>query len=170
MYILTNISQDINGTVYAGNPTIYKNRDEAINQAREQLAEDYGITVEEAEHMAQINTRPYVISLSQHGRFEAYTVAKLPDAKEIQAAYEACFGGETFIRLLGEGGIPETRWVEGSNYVDLGFVIDERTGRIVMMGALDNLVKGAAGQAVQNMNLLFGEEEDEGLKLVPSFP
>ena len=60
--------------------------------------------------------------------------------------------------------------VEGSNYVDIGFKIDERTGRIIMMGAIDNLVKGAAGQAVQNMNLLFGLPESEGLELVPMFP
>ena len=65
---------------------------------------------------------------------------------------------------------PETKWVEGSNYVDVNFKIDERTGRIVMMGALDNLVKGAAGQAVQNMNLLFGFDEAEGLNMVPMFP
>ena len=63
---------------------------------------------------------------------------------------------ETFVRVLGDGVCPETKWVEGSNYVDIGFKIDERTGRIIMMGAIDNLVKGAAGQAVQNMNLLFG--------------
>jgi len=54
--------------------------------------------------------------------------------------------------------------------VDVNFKIDERTGRVVMMGALDNLVKGAAGQAVQNMNLLFGLDESEGLNLVPMFP
>ena len=60
--------------------------------------------------------------------------------------------------------------MEGSNYVDINFVIDERTGRIIMMGALDNLVKGAAGQAVQNMNLMFGLPESEGLDLVPMFP
>ena len=60
--------------------------------------------------------------------------------------------------------------MEGSNYVDIGFRIDERTGRIILMGALDNLVKGAAGQAVQNMNLLFGCAEEEGLRLVPLFP
>ena len=65
---------------------------------------------------------------------------------------------------------PQTRWVEGSNYVDVNFKIDERTGRIIMMGAMDNLVKGAAGQAVQNMNLMFGLPEDEGLALVPLFP
>lgn len=62
------------------------------------------------------------------------------------------------------------KWVEGSNYVDIGFKIDERTGRIIMMGAIDNLVKGAAGQAVQNMNLLFGLDETMGLDLVPMFP
>ena len=60
--------------------------------------------------------------------------------------------------------------MEGSNFVDIGFVIDERTGRLIMMGALDNVVKGAAGQAVQNMNLMFGLDEAEGLRLVPSFP
>ena len=65
---------------------------------------------------------------------------------------------------------PETKWVEGSNYVDVNFVVDERTGRVIMMGALDNLVKGAAGQAVQNMNLIFGLKESEGLELVPMFP
>ena len=65
---------------------------------------------------------------------------------------------------------PQTKWVECSNYVDINFKIDPRTNRIIMMGAIDNLVKGAAGQAVQNMNLMFGEEEDEGLRLVPMFP
>ena len=60
--------------------------------------------------------------------------------------------------------------MDNSNYVDINFVIDERTGRIIMMGALDNLVKGAAGQAVQNMNLMFGFDEKEGLELVPCFP
>ena len=71
---------------------------------------------------------------------------------------------------MGDGVCPETKWVEGSNYVDIGFKIDERTGRIIMMGAIDNLVKGAAGQAVQNMNLLFGLDETMGLDLVPMFP
>jgi len=74
------------------------------------------------------------------------------------------------VRVLDKGVCPETKWVEGSNYVDVNFVIDERTGRIIMMGALDNIVKGAAGQAVQNMNILFGLPEETGLELVPMFP
>ena len=72
--------------------------------------------------------------------------------------------------MLDEGVYPETKWVEGSNYVDINFKIDPRTNRIIMMGAIDNLVKGAAGQAVQNMNLMFGLDEAEGLNLVPMFP
>ncbi len=89
---------------------------------------------------------------------------------QIRAAYEKYYGKEYFIRLLGQGIYPETKWVEGSNFVDIGFQIDRRTGRMIMMGAIDNLVKGAAGQAVQNMNLLFGLPENEGLQLVPMFP
>lgn len=90
--------------------------------------------------------------------------------EEIKAVYEKYYGNEYFIRVLNEGIYPETKWVEGSNFVDIGFKIDTRTNRIIMMGAIDNLVKGAAGQAVQNMNLMFGFEEKEGLKLVPMFP
>ena len=89
---------------------------------------------------------------------------------EVRAAYEKYYADEYFVRVLPKGECPETKWVEGSNFVDVNFVIDERTGRIIMMGALDNLVKGAAGQAVQNMNLMFGLDEKEGLELVPCFP
>ena len=74
------------------------------------------------------------------------------------------------VRVLPEDVCPQTRWVEGSNFVDVNFKIDPRTKRIIMMGAMDNLVKGAAGQAVQNMNLMFGLPESEGLNLVPMFP
>ena len=65
---------------------------------------------------------------------------------------------------------PETKWVKGSNYCDIGFSIDERTGRIIIIGVIDNLIKGAAGQAVQNMNLMFNLEENIGLKSIPMFP
>ncbi len=94
----------------------------------------------------------------------------LPTAAEIRAAYEKYYKEEKFVRLLPDGVYPETRWVETSNYLDIGFKIDERTGRIIMMGAIDNLVKGAAGQAVQNMNILFGLKEDMGIDMVPAFP
>ena len=74
------------------------------------------------------------------------------------------------VRVLAEGRGPETRWVEGSKFVDVCPKVDTRTGRVIMMGAMDNITKGAAGQAVQNMNILFGLDETEGLRLVPVFP
>jgi N-acetyl-gamma-glutamyl-phosphate reductase len=72
--------------------------------------------------------------------------------------------------MLDAGTFPETRWVKGSNYCDIGFAVDERTGRLTAVGAIDNLVKGASGQAVQNMNIMFGFPENEGLDIVPGFP
>ena len=94
----------------------------------------------------------------------------LPDAAMIRAAYDKYYQDEKFVRVLQEGVCPETKWVEGSNFVDVNVKVDPRTKRVIMMGAMDNLVKGAAGQAVQNMNLMFGLEESEGLDLVPMFP
>ncbi|MDD6193338.1 MAG: N-acetyl-gamma-glutamyl-phosphate reductase [Lachnospiraceae bacterium] len=93
-----------------------------------------------------------------------------PSEEMLRQAYNKYYKDERFVRLLEPGVCPETKWVEGSNYVDINFVIDERTHRVIMMGALDNIVKGAAGQAVQNMNILFGFPEHEGLDLVPMFP
>lgn len=93
-----------------------------------------------------------------------------PGYEQVKAVYDKYYQDEYFVRVLDKGICPETKWVEGSNFVDIGFQIDVRTGRIIMMGAIDNLVKGAAGQAVQNMNLLFGFAENEGLQLVPMFP
>lgn len=88
----------------------------------------------------------------------------------IKEAYEKYYGEEYFIRLTKKGIYPETRWVKGSNFLDIGFVVDERTKRIIVIGAIDNLVKGAAGQAIQNMNLLFDLDEKTGLTMVPVFP
>ena len=90
--------------------------------------------------------------------------------EEVKAVYDKYYEDETFVRVLDKDVCPQTKCVEGSNYVDVNFKIDPRTKRIIMMGAMDNLVKGAAGQAVQNMNLIFGLPESEGLDLVPIFP
>lgn len=118
-----------------------------------------------------INFTPHLVPMNRGILATCYaSVRKGVTAADIQAAYEKQYGDEYFIRLLGPGKFPETRWVEGSNFVDIGFTVDERTGRVIAVGALDNLVKGAAGQAVQNMNLLFGLPENTGLKLVPVFP
>ncbi|MCI8549099.1 MAG: N-acetyl-gamma-glutamyl-phosphate reductase [Lachnospiraceae bacterium] len=118
-----------------------------------------------------LNFTPHLVPMNRGILATAY--ASLKEAAsydEVRAVYEKYYGDEHFIRLLPEGVYPETRWVEGSNFVDINFKIDKRTGRIIAIGALDNLVKGAAGQAVQNMNLMFGLPEDMGLKRVPMFP
>lgn len=94
----------------------------------------------------------------------------LPDESMIREAYEKYYSEEKFIRLLPAGTWPETRWVEGSNFTDISFTVDPRTKRVVCAGALDNLVKGAAGQAVQNMNILFALPEYLGLEKAPLFP
>ncbi len=123
-----------------------------------------------------INFTPHLVPMNRGILATEYASLKrkpdgsLPTYEEVKAAYDKYYKKEKFVRVLEKGVCPETKWVEGSNYVDINFVIDERTGRVIMMGALDNLVKGAAGQAVQNMNLLFGLKESEGLELVPCFP
>lgn len=123
-----------------------------------------------------INFTPHLVPMNRGILATEYAVLKknadgtLPTYEEVKAVYDKYYKKEKFVRVLEKDVLPETKWVEGSNYVDINFKIDERTGRIIMMGALDNLVKGAAGQAVQNMNLLFGLKESEGLELVPMFP
>lgn len=125
------------------------------------------VTINFTPHLVPMNRG---ILVTEYAKLNRKPDGSLPTYEEIKAVYDKCYSNERFVRVLEKGECPETKWVEGSNYVDINFVIDERTGRIIMMGALDNLVKGAAGQAVQNMNLLFGLPEDEGLELVPCFP
>ena len=118
-----------------------------------------------------ISFTPHLIPMNRGILVTAYASLKkdVSDA-DIREVYHAYYDKETFVRVLPEGVCPQTRWVEGSNYVDVNFKIDPRTRRAVLMGAMDNLMKGAAGAAVQNMNLLFGLPENTGLKQIPLFP
>mgnify|MGYP002626490195 CR=1 FL=1 len=93
-----------------------------------------------------------------------------PTETEVHAMYEDTYRDEYFVRVCKIGDYTQTRWVEGSNFTDVNVMVDERTHRLIMLGALDNIVKGAAGQAVQNMNLMFGFAENEGLRMPPVFP
>lgn len=122
-------------------------------------------------HYATINFTPHLVPMNRGILVTAYASLKqMISYEEVKEVYEKYYGNERFIRLLDHKVYPQTKWVEGSNFVDINFEIDVRTGRIIMMGAMDNLVKGAAGQAVQNMNLMFHLPEDQGLNLVPMFP
>ncbi|CVI72598.1 N-acetyl-gamma-glutamyl-phosphate reductase [Clostridiales bacterium CHKCI001] len=118
-----------------------------------------------------INFTPHLVPMNRGILITAYaSLTKKVTYEEIKAVYDNYYKTEPFVRVLEKDVPPETRWVEGSNYVDVNFKIDPRTNRIIMMGAMDNLVKGAAGQAVQNMNLMFGLPETQGLEQVPMFP
>ena len=124
-----------------------------------------------AKEDVRISFTPHLVPMNRGILATEYaTLTKQTTYEEVKAVYDKYYKEEKFIRVLDEGICPETKWVEGSNYVDINFKIDPRTNRIIMMGAIDNLVKGAAGQAVQNMNLMFGLPESEGLELVPMFP
>ena len=118
-----------------------------------------------------LNFTPHLVPMNRGILITAYAALKKDVSyEEVKAVYDKYYANEKFVRVLEKDVFPQTKWVEGSNYVDVNFKIDPRTKRIIMMGAMDNLVKGAAGQAVQNMNLMFGLKESEGLELIPMFP
>lgn len=118
-----------------------------------------------------LNFTPHLVPMNRGILITAYaSLKKKVTYEDAKAIYDSYYKNEKFVRVLEKDVCPQTKWVEGSNYVDVNFKIDPRTNRVIMMGAMDNLVKGAAGQAVQNMNLMFGLSETEGLELVPMFP
>lgn len=92
------------------------------------------------------------------------------DTGQVHELYQAFYANEPFVRLLPLGQLPNVRNVRGSNFCDIGVYSDPRTGRVIVVTAIDNLVKGAAGQAIQNMNLMMGFDETEGLKCAGMFP
>ncbi|MCD8223092.1 MAG: N-acetyl-gamma-glutamyl-phosphate reductase [Clostridiales bacterium] len=118
-----------------------------------------------------VSFTPHLVPMDRGILVTAYAnLTKPVTTEEIKAVYDRYYGEEYFIRVLPAGMPPETRWVKGSNFADVSFKLDPRTNRVIMMGAIDNMVKGAAGQAIQNMNLMFGLPENTGLKQIPAFP
>lgn len=119
-----------------------------------------------AGHPVTLNFTPHLVPMNRGILITAYaSLKKDVTYADVKALYQKYYEKEKFVRVLDEGVCPQTRWVEGSNYVDVNVVVDARTNRLIMMGAMDNLVKGAAGQAVQNMNLMFGLDQRAGLRL-----
>ena len=118
-----------------------------------------------------INFTPHLVPMNRGILTTSY--AKLKEKlsyEDIKKIYEKYYKDESFVRLTKEGIFPETKWVKGSNFCDIGIKVDERTGRVIVVGAIDNMIKGAAGQAVQNMNIVFGLDEKMGLDDVSIFP
>lgn len=140
----------------------------AVHRHTPEIEEQLGYA---AGYPVHINFTPHLVPMNRGILITAYaSLKKDVTYGEVKAIYDKYYESEQFVRVLEQDVCPETKWVEGSNYVDVNFKLDPRTGRIIMMGAMDNLVKGAAGQAVQNMNLMFGFPENEGLQGVPMFP
>lgn len=162
---LPNLYCEVNENIKAYGVTTHRHTPEIEEQLSYAAGKE--IKVNFTPHLVPMNRG---ILVTEYASLVRKMDGRLPTYEEIKSVYNKYYEREPFIRVLEKDICPETKWVEGSNYVDINFKIDERTGRIVLMGALDNLVKGAAGQAVQNMNILFGLEETEGLKLVPMFP
>ena len=115
-----------------------------------------------------LNFTPHLIPMNRGILITAYASLKKGVSEEdVKKAYDL-YKDEYFVRVLKEGNVPEVRNVKCSNFVDVAYKVDPRTHRVIMMGAMDNLVKGAAGQAIQNMNIMFGLDEKTGLMLAPA--
>lgn len=119
----------------------------------------------------RVSFTPHLVPLNRG----LYTTASVPlagnaTASDLQACYREFFAGEPFVRLLPDGMLPTTRAVVGSNFCDVAVAADARTGRALCLSAIDNLGKGGAGQAVQNLNLMLGWDERTGLEAPPLYP
>ena len=126
---------------------------------------------EQAGEPVTINFTPHLAPIVRGILATCY--ARLADGvteEDVDAAFAAQYADEFFIRLLGRGAYPSTKYVRGTNYCDIAWHIDPRTHRVIVFSAIDNLVKGAAGQAIQNMNIALDLDERTGLDLVPMYP
>ncbi|MGE5422674.1 MAG: N-acetyl-gamma-glutamyl-phosphate reductase [Ignavibacteriales bacterium] len=119
----------------------------------------------------KITFTPHLIPMNRGILTTAYAnLAEEVGTNEVRRALEEVYAGERFVKVLPEGVFPQTKWVYGSNYVHIGIHVDPETGRVILVSALDNITKGASGQAVQNFNLMFGLDEAEALKAPGIFP
>jgi N-acetyl-gamma-glutamyl-phosphate reductase len=118
-----------------------------------------------------ITFTPHLLPISR-GILSTVYASLVPgfDRQKIATLYQEQYSKEPFIRLLKEDSFPATQYVRGSNFCDISYKIDTSTNRIIVISAIDNVVKGASGQAVQNMNLMYGFSESMGLSAVPLFP
>ena len=98
------------------------------------------------------------------------TPRKATTTEKLVKLYQEFYRGEPFVRVLPQGSLPSTAFVRGSNFCDIAPLVDQRSGRVIIVSAIDNLVKGASGQAVQNMNIVCGFPETMGLEGLALFP
>ena len=111
---------------------------------------------------------PHLVPMTR-GMLTTLYVDLLPEvtAADIYACLEAFYADRPFVRICPPGCLPETMHVRGTNFCDIGFKLDEQHRKVILISVIDNLVKGAAGQAVQNMNIMHGFDETTGLMQMP---
>lgn len=114
-----------------------------------------------------LNFTPHLLPVKR-GILSTIYADCIASPEEIAGTYEKYYGKSLFVKPLRQG-LPELKYVVGSNYCMIGFTVDPRTEKIIIVSAIDNLIKGASGQAIQNMNLMYGFREDEGLTTLPSY-
>lgn len=118
-----------------------------------------------------ISFTPHLIPMNRGVYNTIYaTLLQQVSTQDLLEIYKTFYKSEPFVRILPAGSIPNTKQVRGTNYCDIGLKVDPRTGRVIIASAIDNLIKGAAGQAVQNMNLMMGIEETTGLRFAALNP
>lgn len=123
-----------------------------------------------ADEEIALSFTPHLIPIKRGILATSYVnLSKDVSAEELVSLYKEFYKGEKFVRILDAGKLPEIKNVAHSNYIEIGIVVDKRLGRAVIVSCIDNLIKGAAGQAVQNMNIVFGREESAGLLMPPTF-
>ncbi len=119
----------------------------------------------------RISFTPHLLPITRGILSTIYaTLQKEVATRELIDLYRAFYKGKKFVRVYKAGTFPNISSVRGSNYCDIGLTVDARTKRVIIICAIDNLVKGAAGQAIQNMNLMCGLSEDTGLTMISLFP
>ena len=120
----------------------------------------------------KITFTPHVVPMDRGILSTAYVKLKSKKVtlSEIHDIYSQFYKDEPFVRLLKPDNYPSTKAVKGSNFCDIALFLDSRTNRVIVVSAIDNLLKGASGQAVQNMNIMFGFPEVTGLEAYPNFP
>jgi len=122
----------------------------------------------EARQAVSLTFVPHLVPMTRGMLTTIYaTPATDLNAGDVTDCYAAAYSKRPFVRLCPDGTFPDTLNVRGTNYCDIGFKLDKRTNRLILVSAIDNLVKGAAGQAVQNMNIMLGMDEGAGLLHVP---
>lgn len=136
----------------------------------EQMLQDAALQTSETAERTPISFTAHLLPVTRGILATCYAQTTLASTEAALEVLQLKYANEPFVRVHPAGSLPQIKHATNSNFCDIGAQVDTRTRRLIVVSALDNLIKGAAGQAVQNMNLMFGQEETSGLWFAPIFP